>query len=95
MTHFILNVKNRLSKLADVIVLGLSCSVRGSHVRFFQDLLDVKRIFITNHKLNLNIWAYFEIELRESGQYDVNNMIVALGVFTLRGGDEKGPGSIL
>jgi len=25
----------------------------------------------------------------ESGQYDVNNMIVALGVFTLRGGDEK------
>ena len=28
--------------------------------------------------------------LRESGQYDVKNMIVALGVFTLRGGDEKG-----
>lgn len=25
----------------------------------------------------------------ESGQYDVKNMIVALGVFTLRGGDEK------
>ena len=55
----------------------------------------MKRIFIANHKLNLNIWAYFEIKLRESGQYDVNNMIVALGVFTLRGGDEKGPGSIL
>ena len=48
-----------------------------------------------NHKLSLILGSYFEIKLRESGQYDVNNMIVALGVFTLRGGDEKGPGSIL
>ena len=47
-----------------------------------------------NHKFDFG-GPYFEIKLRESGQYDVNNMIVALGVFTLRGGDEKGPGSIL
>ena len=79
--------------MSKTVYLNLPTS--SSSVRFFQDLLDVKRIFIANHKLNLNIWAYFEIKLRESGQYDVNNMIVALGVFTLRGGDEKGPGSIL
>ena len=32
----------------------------------------------------------FEWKFSESGQYDVKNMIVALGVFTLRGGDEQG-----
>ena len=44
----------------------------------------------------MSMILYFSIDFwsllfyRESGQYDVKNMIVALGVFTLRGGDEKG-----
>lgn len=38
-----------------------------------------------------NTYSRFKrIILRESGDYDVENMVVVLGVHTLRGGDEKG-----
>ena len=35
-------------------------------------------------------WIVTFVFCRESGDYDVNNMVVVLGVHTLRGGDEKG-----
>jgi len=33
---------------------------------------------------------FLQIFFSESGEYDVNNMVVVLGVHTLRGGDEGG-----